>query len=204
MTAIDPRVVPGPRPLESPDADPLLETIVAISTPPGRGGLGVVRLSGPRAVAVAWSLFRPAGGDRQAPSAGRTVFGTFVDGKGRGIDHGYFVLFEPPSTFTGESQAELWGHGSPAALRRLMETAVELGARPATPGEFTLRAFLNGRIDVTQAEAIRDLIEARTAYQAQVALQQVHGRVSAQVNRLKERLAELVARLEASIELGEG
>src|SRR5262245_12282221 len=202
MTVIDPHPLPRTASLESPAPGPA-ETIVAGSTPPGRGGVGVVRLSGSRAVGIAWSLFSPATGGRDVPEAGRTVFGTFLDGSGRGIDHGYFVRFEPPATFTGEPQAELWAHGSPAALRLLVERAVACGARPATPGEFTLRAFLNGRIDVTQAEAIRDLIEARTAFQARVALQQVHGRVSAPVNRVKDRLADLVARLEASIEFSE-
>ncbi len=175
-------------------------TIVAISTPAGRGGIGVVRLSGPRAIAAAWSLFRPAAKSLAPPESGRAVFGRFVDATGETIDHGYLVLFRAPATFTGEETAELWGHGSPAALRILVEAAVAQGARPATPGEFTLRAFLNGRIDATQAEAIRDLIEARTAFQAKVAHEQVQGRISAEVNRLKDRLVDLIARLEASIE----
>jgi len=93
------------------------------------------------------------------------MFGRFVDSVGQTIDHGYLVRFRGPATFTGEETAEMWAHGSPAALRLLVLAAVDLGARPATPGEFTMRAFLNGRIDVTQAEAIRDLIEARTAFQ---------------------------------------
>jgi tRNA modification GTPase len=178
-------------------------TIVAISTPPGRGGIGVVRLSGPRAVALAWSLFRPAAKIAAPPAAGQAVFGRFVDAAGDTIDHGYLIVFRPPATFTGEETAELWAHGSPAALRLLLSAAVAAGARPATPGEFTLRAFLNGRIDVTQAEAIRDLIEARTAFQAKVAHDQVRGRISEAVNRLKDRLVDLVARLEASIEFSE-
>ncbi len=187
----------------APPAGPDAETIVAISTPPGRGGVGVVRLSGPRAIAVATSLFRPARAGLAGAAPGQAVFGRFVDGSGETIDHGYLVPFRAPSTFTGEDTAELWAHGSPAALRLLVLAAVERGARPATPGEFTLRAFLNGRIDATQAEAIRDLIEARTAYQAKVAHDQVRGRVSAEVNRLKDRLVEMIARLEASIEFGE-
>jgi len=179
------------------------ETIVAISTPPGRGGIGVVRLSGPRAATLARSLFRPAAAIAAPTASGQAVFGRFVDAAADTIDHGYLVVFHPPATFTGEETAELWAHGSPAALRLLLSTAVAAGARPATPGEFTLRAFLNGRIDVTQAEAIRDLIEARTAFQAKVAHDQVRGRISEAVNRLKDRLVELVARLEASIEFSE-
>jgi tRNA modification GTPase len=178
-------------------------TIVAISTPPGRGGIGVVRLSGPRAITLAWSLFRPAAKITAPPATGQTLFGRFIDAAADTIDHGYLVVFRPPATFTGEETAELWGHGSPAALRHLLSAAVAAGARPATPGEFTLRAFLNGRIDITQAEAIRDLIEARTAFQAKVAHDQVRGRISEAVNHLKDRLVELLARLEASIEFSE-
>ena len=199
---LDPRSLrPGESGHETgPALAPDSETIVAISTPPGRGGIGVVRLSGPRAIAIASALFRPGG---KGPGGGRIAFGRFVDGGGETIDHGYLAAFRPPGSFTGEETAELWAHGSPAALRLLLESAVALGARPATPGEFTLRAFLNGRIDVTQAEAIRDLIEARTAFQAKVAHDQVLGRVSSAVNDLKDRLAEIVARLEASIEFSE-
>lgn len=179
------------------------ETIVAISTPPGRGGVGVVRLSGPRAGVVAAGLFRPAGSGPAIAAPAQAIYGRFVDSDGQTIDTGYLVLFHGPATFTGEETAELWAHGSPAALRLLVLAAVGRGARPATPGEFTMRAFLNGRIDVTQAEAIRDLIEARTAFQAKVAHDQVRGRISGEVNRIKDSLADLVARLEAAIEFGE-
>jgi tRNA modification GTPase len=191
------------------------DTIVAISTPPGRGGVGVVRLSGPRAAAIARRIFQPRDGTaagRPAPAgsadvppgpaaaAASLVFGRFTDAAGAAIDHGYLAIFEAPRAFTGEETAELWSHGSPAVGRALVETAVGLGARPATPGEFSLRAFLNGRIDATRAEAIRDLIEARTAWQAQVAFEQVRGRIAAEVDRIKERLAGGAARLEAAIE----
>jgi len=187
----------------SPDVD--AETIVAISTPPGRGGIGVVRLSGPRAIDVARRVFRPMRGEAEPKSLppGRVIFGRFAGPDGGTIDHGYLVTFRPPASFTGEESAELWTHGSPAVTRLLVEAAVTLGARPATPGEFTLRAFLNGRIDATQAEAIRDLIEARTAYQVKVAHDQVQGRISSSVERLKDRLVEIVARLEASVEFSE-
>jgi tRNA modification GTPase len=197
--------MPEPRPLSpahrvTAAAAPAAETIVAISTPPGRGGIGVVRLSGPRAIAIATGLFRPAG---DVAAEARIAFGRFEDQEGETIDHGYLAVFRPPGTFTGEETAELWAHGSPAALRLLVQGAVALGARPATPGEFSLRAFLNGRMDVTQAEAIKDLIEARTSFQAKVAHDQVLGRISAAVNLLKDRLADCVARLEAAIEFSE-
>jgi len=201
------------------------DTIVAISTPPGRGGIGAVRLSGPRAAAIAARLFRESGAGQgsgepgaarpesgrrsgrghRLPSGGgtRLRFGRIVSAAGEPVDHGYLATFEPPRTFTGEPCAELWAHGSIAVLRLLVSEAILLGARPATPGEFSLRAFLNGRIDITQAEAIRDLIEARTAFQAKVAHDQVMGRISREVNLLKDRLADVVARLEAAIEFGE-
>jgi len=177
------------------------DTIVAISTPRGRGGIGVVRLSGSRAAEIAGALFRPP-----APSSngvGTAVFGSFMDRNSEPIDEGYRIIFQPPHSFTGEETVELWAHGSPAVLRSLVEEAVDRGARPATPGEFTLRAFLSGRIDAPQAEAIRDLIEARTVYQAKVAHEQATGRISSRVNSLKDRLVEVVARIEASIEFSE-
>ncbi len=182
------------------------DTIVAISSPPGRGGIGVVRLSGAGSVAIARGLFRPvpappaAGGDVEA---GRVQFGRFATSSGGTIDHGYLVTFRRPRSFTGEDSAELWTHGSPVVLRSLVAAAVRAGARVATPGEFTLRAFLNGRIDATQAEAVRDLVEARTEFQARVALDQIEGRIAGEVDRLKDRLAEIVAGLEASIEFSE-
>ncbi len=177
------------------------DTIVAISTPRGRGGIGVVRLSGSCAVEIASGLFRPS--SPCSNGTGAAVFGRFVERSGESIDQGYRIIFQPPRSFTGEETVELWAHGSPAILRWLVEEAVERGARPATPGEFTLRAFLNGRIDAPQAEAIHDLIEARTVYQAKVAHEQVMGRISSRVNHLKERLIEVVARIEASIEFAE-
>ncbi len=183
-------------------ASPSDDTIVAISSPPGKGGIGVVRLSGPQAMAVAGRLFLPRRDCAEVP-ADRILFGRFVSPAGDAVDHGYLVTFPPGRSFTGDETAELWAHGSPAVLRFLVESAVAAGARPATPGEFTMRAFLNGRIDLTQAEAVRDLIEARTLFQAKVAHDQVMGRVSSEVNRIKDDLADLVARVEASIEFAE-
>ncbi|HET6278915.1 MAG TPA: tRNA uridine-5-carboxymethylaminomethyl(34) synthesis GTPase MnmE [Candidatus Polarisedimenticolia bacterium] len=177
------------------------DTIVAISTPRGKGGIGVVRLSGGRAVQIASALFRPSRPASNRP--GTAVFGRFVERSGEPIDEGYRVIFRPPRSFTGEETVELWAHGSPAVLRALVEEAVAQGARPATPGEFTMRAFLSGRIDAPQAEAVRDLIEARTVYQAKVAHEQATGRISARVDSLKDRLIDIMARLEASIEFSE-
>jgi tRNA modification GTPase len=198
-------------------APPADDTIVAICTPPGRGGIGAVRLSGPRAEAIALALFRPASATRAASSSqeresssategespGRTRYGRFVGPGAEPIDHGYLVVFRPPHSFTGEPSAELWAHGSPPVLRALVEAAVAAGARPATPGEFSLRAFLNGRIDATRAEAIRDLIAARTLHQARVAHLEVEGRLSRRIEALKGRLVDIAARLEATIEFSD-
>ncbi len=134
---------------------------------------------------------------------GRPRFGRLLGPGGAPIDHGYLVIFPPDRAFTRETTAEFWAHGSPAALRAIVEAAVEAGARPATPGEFTMRAFLHGRIDATQAEAIRDLIEARTAFQARVAHVQAMGAIGAAIDALKNRLVEVAARLEAAIEFAE-
>jgi tRNA modification GTPase len=195
-------------------APPSDDTIVAISTPPGRGGIGAVRLSGPEAGAIAARLFRatrsgapssgePAAGAPKGVEPGRAIFGTLHGPDGGAIDQGYLILFRPPRSFTGEEIAELWAHGSPPVLRALVEAAVTHGARPATPGEFALRAFLNGRIDATQAEAIRDLVEARTLHQARVAHAQSTGTVAHAIADLKERLVETVAHVEAAIEFSE-
>ena len=122
----------------------------------------------PRAVTIAGRLFRAA--SRREPEPGeRPCFGRFVDRDGRPLDHGYLVLFAPDASFTGEQTAELWPHGSPAVLAELVRGAIAAGAEPAGPGEFTYRALRHGRLDLARAEAIRDLVAARTRYQARVA-----------------------------------
>ncbi|HUD71697.1 MAG TPA: tRNA uridine-5-carboxymethylaminomethyl(34) synthesis GTPase MnmE [Dongiaceae bacterium] len=200
------------------ETPPRNDTIVAIGTPPGRGGVGMVRLSGPRAAAIADALFHaaaPAAGraatvaappdtpPRDAGLHGRARYGTFVDVDGVAIDAGYRIGFRAAASFTGEPTEELWAHGSPMALRALVEAAVARGARAASPGEFSLRAFLSGRIDLTQAEAIRDLVEARTRHQARAAHEQATGRLSAAAGAIKERLIDVIARVEAAIEFAE-
>ena len=147
-------------------------TVVAVATPPGRGGGGGSRSSGSRAVEIAAALFRPAIGGILEPEHPGPCFGGFVDREGRPLDHGYVVIFGPGRSFTGETTAELWAHGSPAVLAELAAGARSAGAVLAEPGEFTYRALRNGRIDLPRAEAIRDLVEARTLYQARVAFAQ--------------------------------
>jgi tRNA modification GTPase len=177
------------------------DTIVALATPPGRGGLGVVRLSGDRAVEIATGLIRFA---NQPLETQRATLGTFSDPQsGRALDQVVVTCFREPHSYTAEDVVEISCHGAPVILKFLIECCLERGARAAEPGEFTMRAFLNGRIDLTQAEAIRDLIESRTLYQARVAAQQMGGAVSARLKPHKKVLMDLIARLEAGIDFAE-
>ena len=188
----------------SPD-DPITRfsdaTIVAISTPPGRGGLGVVRLSGSRAIEIATRLIKLPKLPLETQHATR---GDFVEAEsGRVLDQVVVTCFRAPHSYTAEDVVEISCHGAPIILRYLVECCLAQGARAAEPGEFTLRAFLNGRIDLTQAEAVRDLIESQTIYQARVAAQQLTGSVSARLKPHKQVLLELIARLEAGIDFAE-
>jgi len=177
------------------------ETIVAVATPPGRGGLGVVRLSGSRAVEIATSLISFS---KSPLETQRATLGEFCDPEGGKIlDQVVVTYFRRPHSYTAEDVVEISCHGAPVILRYLVECCLSRGARVAEPGEFTLRAFLNGRIDLTQAEAVRDLVESRTLYQARVAAQQLEGAVSARLKPHKQVLLELIARLEAGIDFAE-
>ena len=176
------------------------DTIVAIATPPGRGGIGVVRLSGPEARAIAAPMLRL---EREL-EAGRAVFGELVDeGTAQKIDEVVVTCFAKPHSYTTDDVVEISAHGSPVVLRHVVEMALQRGARLAEPGEFTLRAFLNGRIDLTQAEAVGDLIESQTLYQARVAAQQLGGALSHRLQPIKEKLVALIARLEAGVDFAE-
>jgi tRNA modification GTPase len=179
----------------------LHDTIVAISTPPGRGGLGVVRLSGARARAIAEGILRLSADSTWRPW--RAHMGELLDHAGHTVDNVVATFFEKPRSYTAEDMVEISCHGSPVVLRHAVERAVEAGARIAEPGEFTLRAFLNGRLDLPRAEAVRDLIEATTLYQARIAAQQAGGSVSRRIAPLKEQLLELIALLEAGIDFAD-
>ncbi|MGH9579965.1 MAG: tRNA uridine-5-carboxymethylaminomethyl(34) synthesis GTPase MnmE [Terriglobales bacterium] len=176
------------------------DTIVAISTPAGRGGLGVVRLSGPEARAIAAPLLRL----KHELEAGRAVFGELIEpATGERIDEVVATFFAKPHSYTTEDVVEISTHGAPVVLRHAVELALARGARLAEPGEFTLRAFLNGRLDLTQAEAVRDLIESQTLYQAKVAAQQLGGALSHRLAPIKRELVDLIAELEAGIDFAE-
>lgn len=176
------------------------ETIVAISTPPGRGGIGIVRLSGPHALEIAQGLIRATG----ALEHGRARLAAVVDPETEGkMDEAMVTYFAKPHSYTGEDLVEIAAHGSPVILELLVRLALRSGSRLARPGEFTERAFLAGRIDLTQAEAVRDLIEAQTLYQARVAAEQMGGALSRRVQPAKQKLVELIALLEAGIDFAE-
>lgn len=177
------------------------DTIVAIATPPGRGGIGVVRLSGGRAIEIASRLIRLAKPELETQ---RATLGDFCEPEsGRVLDQVVVTCFRRPHSYTAEDVVEIACHSAPVILSYVVERCLAQGARAAEPGEFTMRAFLNGRIDLTQAEAIRDLIESRTIYQARVAAQQMDGSVSARLKPHKKKLLNLIAKLEAGIDFAE-
>ncbi|HEX6804846.1 MAG TPA: tRNA uridine-5-carboxymethylaminomethyl(34) synthesis GTPase MnmE [Terriglobales bacterium] len=206
------------------------DTIVAVATPPGRGGIGVVRLAGPEAVAIAKPMLRL----NHELEPGRAIFGELIEPCGAGglarensalqpnstdqptptragppalqeqrIDEVVVNYFAKPHSYTTDDIVEISAHGSPVVLRHIVDLALARGARLAEPGEFTMRAFLSGRIDLTQAEAVRDLIDSQTLYQAKVAAQQLEGAVSQSLQPIKQKLVELIALLEAGIDFAE-
>jgi tRNA modification GTPase len=190
------------------------ETISAISTPPGRGGIGIVRLSGADALSIAEGLVRL----KQPLEPGRAQLADVMDvetdrsedGRGRPelhqgelIDEAVVTWFKGPHSYTGEDVVEIAAHGSPVVLEMLLRRAITLGARLAEPGEFTQKAFLAGKLDLTQAEAVRDLIEAQTLTQARQAASQMGGSLSRRVGPVKQGLVELIALLEAGIDFAE-
>ena len=199
------------------------DTIVAIATPPGRGGIGAVRLSGPDARRIVAPMLRL----RHDLEPGQAVFGELVESDlseegveiptlrkprrvghpqnsaGERIDEVVVTWFAKPHSYTTDDVVEISAHGSPVVLRHIVELCVAAGARLAEPGEFTMRAFLNGRIDLTQAEAVRDLIDSQTVYQAKVAAQQLEGALSRRLQPIKQKLVELIALLEAGIDFAE-
>lgn len=179
----------------------LHDTIAAISTPLARSGIGVVRLSGVRAREIAETILRFPGEHQWL--SWKAALAELVDEQDATVDQVVVTFFEAPRSYTAEDVVEISCHGSPVMLRFCLQRAVSAGARLAEPGEFSLRAFLNGRIDLPQAEAVRDLIDATTLYQARVAAQQVEGSVSRRLRPLKENLLELIALLEAGIDFAE-
>jgi tRNA modification GTPase len=170
------------------------DTIVAAATPPGRGGIGIVRLSGARTPELAAQLIG------ELPPARRATLARFLDAQREPIDQGLALFFPAPHSYTGEHVLELHGHGGPLVMEALVSRAVELGARRARPGEFTQRAFLNDRLDLAQAEAVADLIDAGSRAAARAALRSLQGEFSALVRGLTEAVIELRTYVEAAID----
>ena len=174
------------------------DIIVAIATPPGRGGIGIVRVSGPAAADVVRSVLsgRPALEPRRATLSAVVM----PDDSAREVDRVLATFFPGPHSYTGEDVVEISGHGNPVLLRQIVGAVVHRGARLAEPGEFTLRAFLNGQMDLVQAEAVGDLIDAVTPLQARVAFDQLEGTVTKRIGEIEGALFDLAARLEASVD----
>lgn len=177
--------------------DPTTDTIAAIATPPGRGALGIVRLSGPAAEAIAHQLCGALPEPRVA------AVRHFRDADGAAIDEGVVLRFVAPNSFTGENVVELQGHGGPVVLQALLAAACAQGARLARPGEFSERAFLNGRIDLAQAEAIADLIDAGTRDAARAALRSLDGALSARVTALVDELTAVRVFVEGALDFSD-
>ena len=180
------------------------DTIAAIATPPGEGGVGIVRLSGPEVWQIADAIFTALD---QNPVSQR-AHGTFAYGKvretdGTEIDTGLALVMRAPKSYTGEDVVEIQGHGGAVGMRRILRRALDAGARTAEPGEFTKRAFLNGRIDLVQAEGIFDLIRARSDRAASAAMEQMEGKLSQQFDAIYDAFLEVAANLETTLDFVE-
>jgi tRNA modification GTPase len=182
------------------------DTIAAISTPPGPGGVGMVRITGPDAMSAGRKIFTPLGTDLSVLLEPKKAVVGRIHNPGspdEPIDQAVWLGFHGPRSFTGEDTVELTAHGGPLVMRRILEAAILAGARMAQPGEFTRRAFLNGRIDLSQAEAIASLIYASTEESMKVMRRQVDGAMGHEAERLREGLLEVKVALESSIDFSE-
>lgn len=180
------------------------DTIAAIATPPGTGGIGVIRVSGTDAFNLVLPILRRPGGHADLPPSHTLTYGHIIDSQTDELLDEVLVAFMcAPHTYTREDVVEIQGHGGPLILRRMLRVVLAQGARMANPGEFTLRAFLNGRLDLVQAEAVMDLIGAETEAGQRLAMQQLRGRLSTQVQEARNSLLGVIARIEASIDFPE-
>src|SRR5688572_3619080 len=174
------------------------DTIVAIATPPGRGGIGVIRISGPDAAPIASKL---TGRDRPLKPRHATFAKVAIGARHqRLLDQVVLTYFVAPASYTGEDVVEISAHGSPVVLASMLRAAIAAGARLAEPGEFTLRAFLNQKLDLIQAEAVADLIDAVTPLQARAAFDQLEGTLTTAITSIEKDLFDIVAKLEASLD----
>lgn len=173
------------------------DTIAAIATAPGRGGVGILRVSGELAHQIAQKILK------KIPQKGEYLYGDFLSAEGSAIDQGISLWFESPNSFTGEDVLELQGHGGPVVMGMLLDQVVSYGARIAKPGEFTERAFLNNKLDLAEAEAVADLINAQSQAAAKSAFKSLQGAFSKEINLLVERLIQLRLYVEAAIDFPE-
>lgn len=181
------------------------DTIAAVATPPGASGIGIVRMTGPGAVTIADRIFRPANPARMPSRVDSftTSYGHIVDASGTVIDEVILTVMLQPRTYTTQDVVEINCHGGPVPLRGVLQLALSCGARLADPGEFTKRAFFFGRIDLAQAEAVADLINARSDEAHRAALEHLQGRLSQRVNAMREAIIDLLASLEAALDYGD-
>ncbi|HTL46612.1 MAG TPA: tRNA uridine-5-carboxymethylaminomethyl(34) synthesis GTPase MnmE [Verrucomicrobiae bacterium] len=180
------------------------DTIAAVATPPGEGGIAVIRISGPASFPIAGRVFRPAGGGAVSDFPSHTVHaGNALDGEGKPIDQVLLSVFRNPKSYTGQDVVEISAHGGLGITRKILDCILENGARMAEPGEFTKRAFLNGKMDLTQAEAVIDLIKARSEKSRETALRQLEGALSRKFNALRESLMKVYAHMEAFLDFPE-
>jgi tRNA modification GTPase len=179
----------------------LKDTIIAISTPIGYGALGIVRLSGPRSLPIAQKLFKQKKIKEIRGNPRRLILGNLFDFRhGQSFDEAYLAFFPKPNSYTREDMVEISCHGSPVILEEVVRLGIKAGARHAHPGEFTLRAFVNGRLDIIQAEAVNDIITAASLEQAKISFRQLDGRLSRKIGSLRLQLVHLLSEIEASIE----
>jgi len=177
-----------------------MDTIVAVATPPGRSAIGVIRLSGPQSLEITRALVHD---EEFTPDPNRTLLKRILRGSGKPLDDALVTYFAEPHSFTGEDMVEISCHGSPLILRQLLDLIQSLDARLAGPGEFTLRACKNGKMNLTQAEAIRDLINAQTDAAAVQAARQLSGELSSTLQPAKQKLVQVIVRLESALEFVE-
>ncbi len=176
------------------------DTIIAVSTPLGFGGIGVVRLSGSRSLSVAKKIFKPKNNTLKIPSRRPLLGNLFSFEKKESFEEAFLTFFPKPFTYTREDMVEFSCHGSPVILEEVVRLGIKAGARHASPGEFTLRAYLNGRIDMLQAEAVNDIITAISLKQARISFRQLEGSLSKTASSLRSQIIKLLSSIEASIE----
>ena len=180
-----------------------MEAIAAISTPPGYGGIGIIRISGKDTFKIIEKIFEPKNKENNEIKGYTMKYGKILDSKGKSIDEVLVTYFVSPKSFTTENMCEINSHGGPIIVKRILEQCINNGARLAEPGEFTKLAFINGRIDLTQAEAIIDMINSKTKKEQEASMNQLEGNLSKKINEIREDIMQKMVDIEASIDYPE-